>query len=130
MTRYLTEKEVILINTAVIQKYTPLERIGVKDEHLLLSALGRPQQSVLGEDAYPTIFRKAAALYASLAQNHAFFSANKRTGLFAMIQFLWLNGYQYKAPQHVAEDYTVYVVRQKPPVGEIAVEIESWCVTR
>ncbi len=38
MTRYLTEKEVTLINEAVIRKYTSEEQVGVKDRSLLLSA--------------------------------------------------------------------------------------------
>lgn len=120
MIRYLTEKEVILLNALMVQKYTPKERIGVKEHPLLLSALGRPQQSALLEDAYPDVFSKAAALYASIAQNHAFHSANKRTGFASMKQFLWVNGYQFTAPQREAEDYTLTVVKEKPEIEEIA----------
>lgn len=130
MTRYLTEKEVTLINEAVIRKYTPEEQVGVKDRSLLLSALGRPKQSAFGEDAYPDIFSKAAALYASLAQNHSFHNANKRTALFSLIQFLWLNGYRFVAPQKVAEDYTVFVVNEKPEIKYIVKFIEEWTETR
>lgn len=120
MTRYLTDKEVIIINALVIKRYTPKEMIGVKDNHLLQSALGRPQQSVFGEDAYPTIFEKAAALYASLSQNHAFHNGNKRTGFASMKQFLWVNGYQLTASEKTAEDFTVYVVKSKPSIKEIS----------
>lgn len=44
-------------------KYSPDEQIGVKEMNLLESALHRPKQSVLGKDAYPTIYEKAAALF-------------------------------------------------------------------
>lgn len=130
MTRYLTEKEVTLINAAVIKKYTPEEQVGVKDRSLLLSALGRPKQSAFGEDAYPDTFSKAAALYASLAQNHPFYNANKRTALFSLIQFLWMNGQRFIAPQKVAEDYTVFVVREKPEIECIAKFIKEWTEAR
>lgn len=130
MTRYLTDKEVTLINEALIKKYTPQEPIGVKDRSLLLSALGRPKQSVFGEDAYPDTYTKAAALYTSLAQNHAFHNANKRTALFSLIQFLWVNGYQFIAPQKVAEDYTVFIVNKKPEIKVIAKFIKEWTKSR
>src|SRR5690625_176604 len=130
MVQYLTSKEVILINEALIKKYTPREQIGVKDINLLLSALGRPKQSVFGEDAYPDIYTKAASLYASLAQNHSFYNANKRTALFSLIQFLWINGYQFVAPQKVVEDYTVFIVETKPEIKSIAKFIKKWTKTR
>ncbi|WP_212971842.1 type II toxin-antitoxin system death-on-curing family toxin [Bacillus sp. J14TS2] len=128
--RYLTEKEAIIINAAVIKKYTPKEQVGVKDRHLLLSALGRPQQSAFGDDAYLTIFEKAAALYASISQNHAFHNANKRTGFACLKQFLWLNGYQFLVPQKEAENYTVFLVGEKPPIEDIAEWIKEYSVTR
>lgn len=128
--RYLTEKEAIIINAAVIKKYTPKEQAGVKERHLLLSALGRPQQSAFGVDAYPTIFDKAAALYASISQNHAFHNGNKRTGFACMKQFLWVNGYQFLVGQKEAEDYTVFLVEEKPPIKDIADWIKEHSITR
>lgn len=130
MTRFLTEKEVIFINALVIKLYTPKEQVGVKDYHMLNSALNRPKQSVFGKDAYPTLWLKAASLYASLTQNHPFHNGNKRTGFAAMKQFLWLNGYNFHAPEKVAEDYTLVVVNEKPPVEEIAAWIEKYAVPR
>ncbi|MFD2658509.1 type II toxin-antitoxin system death-on-curing family toxin [Gracilibacillus thailandensis] len=130
MVRYLTEKEVIFINSIVIQKYTPGEQQGVKDVGLLQSALHRPKQTVFGQDAYPTIFDKAAALFASLTQNHSFHNANKRTGFSAMKQFLWLNGYNLIANQREAVEFTVMVVKEKPEISEIAEWIEQNSVNR
>lgn len=130
MTRYLTSKEAILINRSIIQKYTPQEQIGVKDEGLLHSALARPQQSLDGKDAYPNIYTKAAALYASMAQNHPFYNGNKRTALFLLIQFLWINGYQFIAPQKAVEDYTVFLVQDKPSIEAVAKFIEKWTQKR
>lgn len=53
----------------MIQRYSSGEHIGVKEPELLESAVHRPQSSAFGEDAYPTIFEIAAALFESLGQN-------------------------------------------------------------
>jgi death on curing protein len=64
----------------------------VRDLGLLESALARPQASAFGEDAYPTIHQKAAALLHSLARNHALLDGNKRLALAATIAFYGMNG--------------------------------------
>jgi death-on-curing protein len=88
MTRYLTTAELIIINEEIIGTRTQL-----RDVDLLESAIIRPQSSAFGEDAYPTISDKAAALFHSLARNHAFVDGNKRTATIATIIFLEHNGY-------------------------------------
>ena len=50
----------------------------VRDVGLLDSALARPQSSAFGEDAYPTLRLKAAALMHSLVKNHSLMDGNKR----------------------------------------------------
>jgi death-on-curing protein len=64
----------------------------VRDGGLIESACARPRASVFGEDAYPVIWEKAAALLQSLACNHGFVDGNKRTAWVAMAAFLDLNG--------------------------------------
>jgi death on curing protein len=118
--RFLSVLEVIAINVAVIQKYSPGEQIGVKSQSLLESAVFRPQTSVFGEDAYPTIFEKAAALFESIGQNHAFHNANKRTAFTALVVFLNYNGFSFKMDQKRAEDLTVDMVEHKFGLEEIA----------
>lgn len=46
----------------------------VRDHNLLDSALARPQSSVFGQDAYPQVWQKAAALMESLARNHGWWT--------------------------------------------------------
>lgn len=67
----------------------------VKEVGLLDSALARPQTTVFGEDAYPSLEMKAAALSHSLAKNHALVDGNKRTTWALMVVFLFLNGYKH-----------------------------------
>lgn len=65
--------------------------VPVRDVGLLGSAVARPQTTVLGEDAYPDIWTKAAALLQSIVNNHALIDGNKRLGWLATAVFLELN---------------------------------------
>ncbi|MEU0675675.1 Fic family protein [Streptomyces sp. NPDC006172] len=72
------------------------QRLGadeVRDYGLLDSALARPQSSVFGQDAYPDVWQKAAALMESLARNHGLVDGNKRIAWYATWVFLHLNGH-------------------------------------
>ena len=64
----------------------------VRDVGLLDSAVARPRSSAFGEDAYPTLALKAAALLHSVASNHALVDGNKRLAWLATVVFLDLNG--------------------------------------
>lgn len=64
----------------------------VRDVGLLDAAVARPQSSVFGEDAYPTLLLKAAALLHSLVRNHALVDGNKRLAWLAAVVFLDVNG--------------------------------------
>jgi len=63
----------------------------------LESALAQPQMTFGGEELYPTLVDKAAALGYALIKNHPFLDGNKRRGHAAMEVFLVLNGYEIRA---------------------------------
>ena len=69
-----------------------LGEVQVRDIGLLGSALSRPRSTAFGEDAYPSIHQKAAALLHSLARHHALIDGNKRLALATVIAFYGLNG--------------------------------------
>ncbi len=97
-TRYLTVDELIYINDQ-LPALEPIHKIlkgrqKVRDMALLEAAAGRPQQSVFGADAYPTVQEKAAALLHSIARNHPFADGNKRTATIAAIFMLAVNGWR------------------------------------
>lgn len=69
----------------------------VRDYGLLESALARPRTSVFGQDAYPDVWQKAAALMESLARNHGLVDGNKRIAWFAAWVFLQINGHPLRA---------------------------------
>jgi len=64
----------------------------VRDLGLLDSAVVRPMSSAFGEDAYPTLTLKAAALLHSIVTNHALVDGNKRLGWLAATVFMDTNG--------------------------------------
>lgn len=73
-------------------KDDPVSPPGIKDEELLDSSVCRPFMSVGGEDAYPGVYNKAAALFHSVINNHCFYNGNKRCALLSTIVFLGDNG--------------------------------------
>lgn len=70
---------------------------GVADQRLLESACAAPFAGLVGQEFYPTLFLKAAALARSIVQNHPFVDGNKRTGVAAALVFLGVNGYTVEA---------------------------------
>jgi death-on-curing family protein len=58
-----------------------------KSKGNLKGIIGNVFQTVFGEDAYPTIEKKAAHLLYFVVKNHPFNDGNKRSGAFA---FIWL----------------------------------------
>lgn len=64
-----------------------------RDHNKLESAVARPFQTFGGEDLHQTLFQKAAALFHSIACNHAFLNGNKRTAVMALDMFMTANGY-------------------------------------
>ena len=70
---------------------------GVRDEGLLYSALGKPQN--LFAYGKPTIFTLAASYAFGLVKNHPFIDGNKRAGFIVAVLFLELNGYKFQATE-------------------------------
>ena len=65
--------------------------VGVRDESLLKSALGRPQQLHAYGDPSPDLADLAASLAFGLTRNHPFVDGNKRTAHVCYRVFLDLN---------------------------------------
>jgi death-on-curing protein len=68
----------------------------VRDVGLLDSAVSRPRSSAFGEDAYPSLSLKAAALLHSMTKNHELVDGNKRLAWLSTAVFCDVNGF---APQ-------------------------------
>jgi death-on-curing protein len=81
----------------------------VRDLGLLDSACHRPQASFFGQEAYPALTGKAAALVHSLACNHALVGGSKRLALLATVVFLRINGCVLDLTDDEAFDLTMPV---------------------
>lgn len=100
-----------------------LEQIGfkVKDAGLLSAALGRSSATVFGQDAYPTIWDKAAALFDSVIKNHAMFDGNKRTAWIVVNAFLQLNGFRLRADTNSAFEFVLGVAEKRLDLPAVAI---------
>jgi death on curing protein len=99
----------------------------VRDPGLLESALVRPQATVFGDEAYPGLPRKAAALMESLARNHALVDGNKRLAWGAAKLFLLHNGVHLQAPSvEQGEAFVVAVAAGQTEIDEMTATITLW----
>ena len=92
----------------------------MRDVGLLESAVARPQATFDGDDLYPDLYSKAAALMDSLIRNHPFVDGNKRVGITAAGIFLVRNGLSLTAANEEVEQFTLRVAQGIVPVEQIA----------
>lgn len=97
----------------------------VRDIGLLDSAAARARSSAFGQDAYPTIELKAAALIHSICNNHALVDGNKRLALLAGVTFLRANGRRFTLSQDEAFELIMRVAEGSADVHEIAASLEA-----
>ncbi|MCZ2860008.1 type II toxin-antitoxin system death-on-curing family toxin [Blastococcus sp. VKM Ac-2987] len=108
-----------------------LGEVEVRDIGLLESAAARPRATAFGEDAYPSIHDKAAALLHSLARNHPLVDGNKRLALAAAIAFYGVNGMRLTLSNDEAYELVMAVAAgQVDDVGliseRLAPGVEPW----
>lgn len=126
MTRYLGLDLLITVAEAAVEG-----DVVVRDMGLLQSALARPQMTAFGDDAYPTLHTKAAALLHSLAKNHALVDGNKRLAWAATAVFLGINGHRVVATQDEVVDLVVAVADGTlSDVVDIAARLAPWSPAR
>ena len=94
---FLEPDAVLFVHDQALREYGGVQ--GLKDEGLLHSALGRPVNKLAyAEPGSLDLFDLAAAYAFSLASNHAFNDANKRTAWACCVLFLKVNGVELDAP--------------------------------
>jgi len=74
-----------------------------------------------GEDLYPDVASKGAALMHSLVMNHAFLDGNKRVGVAAAELFFRLNRYRLSADDSELEEVTLTVARGELDAEALAI---------
>jgi death on curing protein len=99
----------------------------VRDVGLLQSAPARPQATAFGQDAYPSLHLKAAALLHSLTGNHALVDGNKRLAWAATAVFLGINGHRVFASQDDVVELVLSVADGSlRDVEKIAEHLAAW----
>jgi death on curing protein len=106
-----------------------VERAGfvVRDAGLLASALARPQASAFGDDAYPTMWLKAAALCQSIDNNQSLVDGNKRLAWLTTKVFLAINGQRLSASADDGESFMLDLVASSADLAVIADWLEAHC---
>ena len=118
---YLDLDDLLLLATALLGDPPPVRDLG-----LLSAAIARPRASAFGEDAYPEIWAKAAALLLSLVKNHALVDGNKRLGWLACAVFLDLNGIDpTTASNDDVFDLVMRVAAEPIDVPDVASELRA-----
>ena len=94
MTEYLTVDDLLIAAEIAVRPGRPV----LRDPGALAAAAARPQTTVFGQDAYPALADKAAALLHSITRNHPLIDGNKRLGWLATVAFCELNGFDLHMP--------------------------------
>lgn len=118
--KYLTPQQVLAIHDQAVRRFGGSH--GIRDVGLVESAVARPQASFAGEDLYPDIFDKAAALLQSLLKNHPFVDGNKRTALSSAGIFLKMNGYNLQNKHQEEVEFGIKVDNENLTLEQIS----SW----
>jgi death-on-curing protein len=120
-TEYLDLDDLIDLARTLLGDPPPIRDVG-----LLGSAAARPQSTVFGEDAYPDLVTKAAALLQSIVNNHALIDGNKRLGWLATAVFLELNG--IKASRMANDDVyelVIWIACSNPDLADITRRLQA-----
>jgi death-on-curing protein len=122
--RLLTVEDLVAIATR-IGRGEP----GIRDLGLLQSAAARPGTSVFGEDAYPELATKGAALLESIVRNRALVDGNKRLGWLGLVLMLALNGTRLDVDDDdEAYDLVIGVAEGRHDVASVAAVLRGWGV--
>ncbi|HXV61151.1 MAG TPA: type II toxin-antitoxin system death-on-curing family toxin [Vicinamibacteria bacterium] len=115
MILYLSVEQVLELHAILVDAFGGAAEI--RDRGGLESAVARPAMTFGGEDLYPDLAAKAAALLHSIVLNHPFVDGNKRAGSAASELMVLLNGHVLGATDDEMEQVTMSVAR-----GEMDIE--------
>lgn len=119
MTLYLSIEQVLYIHALQIRRFGG--SAGLRDRGALEAAVARPQATFGGEDLYPELPAKAAALMHSVVTNHPFVDGNKRVGAHAALLFIRVNGMQPLITPEELTEVTMSVARGELSAQALAI---------
>jgi death-on-curing protein len=118
---WLTREECLALHDMMLSHYSGLP--GVRDEHMLDSALAKPRQ--LFADGKPSMAEMAAAYAAGIIKNHPLLDGNKRTGFMLGAGFLERNGFEFHATEVDAVLKTLALAAGKMTQGAYAAWLKA-----
>jgi death-on-curing protein len=116
---YLSIEQVEDLHSSQIAHYGG--SAGLRDRGALESAVARPAMTFGGEDLYPEVADKAAALMHSLVMNHPYVDGNERVGAHAVLLFLTVNDYRAEISSEELEAVTLSVARGELDAERLAI---------
>lgn len=123
MTLYLSVEQVLELHRLQLRRFGGAG--GLRNRGALEAAVARPQATFGGDDLYPDLASKAAALLHSLVQNHAFVDGNKRVGAMATELFLLANEQEIEAADEELEELVLSVARGELSAEAVAIWIRQ-----
>ncbi|MCE9622619.1 MAG: Fic family protein [Actinomycetia bacterium] len=120
-TEYLDLDDLVDLARTLLGDPPPIRDIG-----LLGSAAARPQATAFGQDAYPDLITKAAALLQSIVNNHALVDGNKRLGWLATAVFLELNDIKASsASNDDVYELVIWIASSNPDLAAITERLQA-----
>jgi death on curing protein len=122
MIRYLSLEQVLSLHQGLVGH---LSEVGVRDLRGLEAAVLRPTLTFEGEDLYPTLESKAAALIHALALAAPFVRAGRETAILAGECFLAANGARLHASDKDLERLAASIATGEAGTEALAVWIRQ-----
>ena len=118
---FLNLEDLVSLAASLLGDPPPIRDIG-----LLGAAAARPQTTAFGDDAYPDLLTKAAALLQSIVNNHALLDGNKRLGWLSTAVFLELNGIKAsRASNDDVYNLVIWVAATNPGLDAITTRLRG-----
>ncbi len=93
---------------------------GLRDLGRLEAAIATQTQNVFGEELYPSIIDKTAAIIRGIIADHPFVDGNKRTAMLSGLTLLELNKVRFTAHPGEIEDFAVDIATKHIDVPQIS----------
>jgi len=122
---YLDAGDLLVLATAVTGGDLLVRDIGLLD-----TAAYRPRATVLGVEAYDTLWLKSSALLDTIVRTRPLVEGNWRLAWVAAVTMCDINGYWIEADEDDALDLVRALGRDKIDVAEMAGHLEAWGISK
>lgn len=118
---YLDVDDLVAFAASLLGEPPPISDLG-----LLAAAAARPRASAFGDDAYPDLWSKGAALLHSVVKSHPLVDGNKRLGWLSCAVFLDINGIDpTRASNDDVYDLVMHVAAHPIEVNELSLRLRQ-----